>query len=542
MIFGYELSPIAIDAIWVAVTFLLGLAFRALKQPALIGFLITGILLNYLGIVEGNLSRVLETLSSLGVMLLLFSIGLKIKLKLLFNPQVYAVATIHAFGVIVLFGLGFYTLSFTGIYLLSGLDLATCGLISFALSFSSTVFVVKILEEKGELSSMHGRLALGILIIQDVFAVLFMGLAGKTEVDIWILLLPIYLLVIRELLGKLLKHSGHGELLTIFGFFSAFVTGGYVFHLLGLKADLGALAMGMLLVSHPKAEELHNHMMGYKDLFLVAFFISIGLKEIPGIGELVFAFLLSLTLFFKGGLFVFILSFFNIRARSNFLASIALSNFSEFGLIVIYFAAQQDLVSERWLMILGLTMSFSFFISSFLNSNANDIYERYRKIINLLNRGKKFKENDTPSLEDAEVVVVGMGTLGIPAYNYLNRKFVDHVVGIDYSADKVYELRSKGYKALVADASNNSFWDARKVKNIKLVILAISDFASNYQVLKAIHSHKNRHYMVGCISNYDDEKNSYLQLGADFVYDYKTALGEDFAQQFFHFASSKIIS
>lgn len=525
------IPEIYVDALWVAMAFLCGLLARRLGQPALTGFLLTGILLNFLGLTEGRISPVLHTLSDLGVMLMLFTIGLKVKIKSLLKPEVWVAATGHMIlSVVVGAGL-IMLLSYTGLTHFGGLDTKASLILSFAMSFSSTVFVVKILEERGELSAFHGKIAIGILVIQDLFAVLFLTVSKLEAPSYWALGLPIYLWLMRLLMSFLLQRSGHGELLTVFGFFATFVVGAAGFSVIGLKPDLGALFAGMLLVGHPKSEELYDRMMNYKDFFLIAFFIAIGLKGIPdgpmvGIGAL-----LLVLAFLKTGLFIFLFSFFRLRARTAFLSALSLGNFSEFGLIVLAIGAQNGWIDEAWLLIAAVAMSFSFFAGSPLNARAHDLFDRFRAAITLLNRGRDCIDTEIHSLGGATHLVVGMGSLGVPAYHYLNARFPGKVIGIDFSHERVSELRKQGLNVAWGDASNSLFWESAGQAPLETVLLAMSAFAANKQAMQEIAALKERLFRVGVIAHYEDEKADYFELKADFVYDYKSYVGADFAEQ-----------
>ena len=170
------------DPILIAVAFVLGFATRQVGLPPLVGFLVAGFALGAGGVEGGPM---LSQLADLGIMLLLFSIGLKLNVETLLKPEVWAGATIHMLATVVIFGLGIFALATAGVHMFAELDLATSALIAFALSFSSTVFAVKALGEKGEMLSLHGRVAIGILIIQDIIAVIFITLGREQIARVW---------------------------------------------------------------------------------------------------------------------------------------------------------------------------------------------------------------------------------------------------------------------------------------------------------------------------------------------------------------------
>jgi predicted Kef-type K+ transport protein len=194
----FELVAIALgDVTWISLAFFLGLLARLISLPPLVGFLATGFVLNYLGIASGEM---LQKLADLGITLLLFTVGLKLNLKVLIRPQVWAVTALHISIIIVLFGAAIFGLALLGISLFSGLDLKLSLMLAFALSFSSTIFAVKFLEDKGEMKSLHGRIAIGILVMQDLAAVIFLVASTGNFPSPWALLL--FLLIPRRVMAN----------------------------------------------------------------------------------------------------------------------------------------------------------------------------------------------------------------------------------------------------------------------------------------------------------------------------------------------------
>ena len=207
------------DPLWIAIAFICGLAIRAVGLPPLVGFLAAGFLLNALGAEGGEF---LDVMADMGITLLLFSIGLKLKLKSLARPEVWGVATLHMAAITLLIASMVLFLSYTSLPLLSGLDMETALLIGFAMSFSSTVFAVKILDELGATSAGHGRVAIGVLVVQDIAAVVFIAVSmGKLPTPLALALVA--LIPLRFLMYRMLDRVGHGELLILFGITLALV-------------------------------------------------------------------------------------------------------------------------------------------------------------------------------------------------------------------------------------------------------------------------------------------------------------------------------
>ena len=210
----FEWVAIALgDVTWISLAFFLGFMAKFINLPPLVGFLATGFLLNYLGIASGD---TLHQLADLGIKLLLFTVGLKLNLNVLIRPQVWGVTGLHISIIIGSFGAVIFTLALIGAPLFSSLDLRTSLMLAFALSFSSTVFVVKSLEGKGEMKSLHGRIAIGILVMQDLAAVIFLAASTGKLPSPWALLLFL-LIPLRPMFHHILQKTGHGELLILYG-------------------------------------------------------------------------------------------------------------------------------------------------------------------------------------------------------------------------------------------------------------------------------------------------------------------------------------
>ena len=520
------------DAIWLTASFLCGILAKKIHLPPLIGFLVTGFLLNAFGLTRGHIREILPILSDLGVMLLLFTIGLKINLKTLVKREIWVTAGVHmVISLLAMAGLVFL-LGYTGLRLFTDLGLAACLLIGFALSFSSTVFVVKTLEERGELNAYHGKLAIGILVLQDLFAVIFLTLSKGEWPSLWVLTLPVYLYLVRFVLYRILDLVDHGELLTIYGMFAAFITGALSFHLVELKPDLGALVIGMLLVGHGRAKELYERMMSYKDFFLVAFFIHIGLKGIPGWEHLLAAVVLLLFVNFKGGLFLFLFSRFRVRARTAFLASISLGNYSEFALITGMVGMEAGWIPGDWILVLALAMSLSFLATAPLNHRVHDLFDGFKSLIMRFNRGLECVDDEPYILGNAEYLVIGMGDIGQAAYRTLREEEGREVLGIDYDHDLVAELKEKGFNAVWGDATDSNLWENADLGRIKRVLLAMDDHPSNINSIREITKLGKVPFKVGVISHHPYEAEEFRELAVDYIYDYRNRLGSEFAQGF----------
>jgi predicted Kef-type K+ transport protein len=522
----FEWVAIALgDVTWISLAFLLGFLARLVSLPPLVGFLATGFALNYLGITSGE---TLQKLADLGITLLLFTVGLKLNLKVLIRPQVWSVATLHIVIIIALFGAAIFALALMGVSLFSGLDLKLSLMLAFALSFSSTVFVVKLLEEKGEMKSLHGRIAIGILIMQDLAAVIFLAASTGKLPSPWALLLFL-LIPLRPLFHHFLQKTGHGELLILYGLVLA-LGGAELFELAGVKGDLGALIMGVLISTHAKSTEMSKSMLGLKDLFLVGFFLSIGMSGYFSLEVLLIGLLLVPFVFIKSALFFALLTRFKLRARTSLLATLNLSNYSEFGLIVAAIGVANGWMDAQWLVVIAIALSLSFVIAAPLNSIDDRIYSRFRGLWLRFQREQRLEDDRLLDTLGATIAIFGMGRVGSGAYDKMRELHGETVVGIDFDAEAVNRHQAMGRKALHGDPSDADFWDKiEQNHSIELVMLALPNLQANLDALEQLRgiSFSGR---TAAIARFPDEVKVLQESGATAVFNIYTEAGAGFAE------------
>lgn len=526
-----------IDAIWITVAFVLGMIAKRLNLPPLIGFLAGGFLINYAGYNQGGMA--LDVVADLGVMLLLFTIGLKLNVRSLIKKEIWLTTSFHMILSVLMLGSIVMLIGWLGIYTTSSLTIESSLLVGFALSFSSTVFAVKVLEDRGEMTSFHGRITIGILVLQDLIAVLFLSFSKGHYPSIWVLGLPIYLYLIKWVFSKILNIIDHGELLTLFGFFGAFVAGAIVFELVGLKPDLGALIVGALLGSHPRSKELSRQMMGFKDFFLIAFFLNIGMSELPTAGTLIIALIVMIAVPLKGALFMILLTRMNLRARTAWHSALGLANYSEFGLITGAIGVQMGLIDNQWMVIIALAISFSFLMASPLNTKSHKLFDKYKPWLMKLNTNTRHPDDEPPNLGDAQVIICGMGHIGRAAYHQLSATFGNRLIGIDYDTDVVNRLKESNKNILWGDSTDSNFWQNVEMPDVELIVLTMGDHASNLNTALALQSCKVKKFSVAAPGHYLEEITELKSAGVSFVYNYYSRVGAEYAASFVNFIENR---
>ncbi|WP_419661402.1 KefC: predicted glutathione-regulated potassium-efflux system protein [Desulfosarcina variabilis str. Montpellier] len=514
------------DPVLIVAAFVLGSMASRMGLPPLVGYLVAGFVLNGFGIEAG---AHLQTIADAGVTLLLFTIGLKLKLKDLASPEVWVGATVHMLCTVALFGAGLGLLGLAGMALLSGLTWAHRLLIAFALSFSSTVFAVKVFEAKKEMASRHAVTAIGILIMQDIVAVVFLAVSSGKVPSPWAIALITGLFVVRPLLLRFMSRCGHGELLMLFGILMP--AAGYGgFELVGLKGDLGALVFGMLVATHPKAHELAAALLGFKDLFLVGFFLSIGISSSPTLAAVGVALLLALVMPVKAVLFVGILTRFKLRARTALLASLSLANYSEFGLIVGTIGVAQGWLDKSWLVVLAIALSFTFILAAPANAMAHGLYARWSTGLKRFESRTRLPDEAPLNVDGATIAVIGLGGLGTAAYDEMRRRHGDVVVGIDFSRQTVQSHLQHGRRVALGDASDSDFWERinPSAAEIRMVMLTLPDAKASAFAIRQL---KARGYggQIAASVRFEDEVAELKSAGIDAAYVMYQEAGVGFA-------------
>lgn len=501
------------EALWILSAFFLGFLAQRLGLPPLVGYLGAGFGLALLG---SEPSPFLHQVAESGVLLLLYTVGLKLRPRALLDPLVYGVWGLH---LLLYGGLAFLLLQLP-------FPLA------IALGFSSTVLVVKLLEDKKELLTFHGRLAVGILILQDLVAVGLLlasgsgALPGKT-LSPWALLL-LLLPLLRPMVRYLLDRSGHEELLLLFGLAMAFM-GAEAFQAVGLSPELGALAMGVLLAGDERGSELGKLLWGIKEAFLVAFFLEVGLRQ--GLEGLSLPFL-GLGLFLllpKGALYFALFLLLGLRARTAFVSSLYLSNYSEFALIVAVGLSSLGVLPEASLANLALLVALSMALSAPLARLGHGLYARLEPWLVRLERKDRHPDEEPRSLGAADWLIVGMGRTGGAAYKFLERAGA-RPVGLDADPAKLERHRAKGRRVLYGDAEDPELWKGLRTEGLKGVILALPDLEAK---LRAIHGLRQNGYggLIAATSFRLEEDPLLKAAGADLLFHPFAEAGERLAER-----------
>ncbi|MEN9464189.1 MAG: hypothetical protein RL217_370 [Pseudomonadota bacterium] len=496
--------------IYLVAALLGGIGARLVHLPPLLGFLVAGFALSALGV---SSHPMVEVLANLGVTLMLFGVGLQINIGELAKREVWFTAMAQS-ALMVVLGVGFFaTLAALGVGMMAGSHIESWAMLALALSFSSTVFVIKILEERGDARSRYGQIAIGVLVMQDLIAVIFLAATTGASPSMWSLTL--FLLVpARKLIIPVLERLGHGEMVVLLAVFLAMDPGYILFESVGLKGDLGAVAMGMLFASHPKSHELSRSIFALKELLLVAFFLSIGLSGLPTWPQVGLGLLLLVLLFAQSLFYFFLVSVAHMRRRTAVLTALVMANNSEFALIIATTLIGAGLLDAGWLTTLSVAVAASFVLGTFINMKAADFANAIEKRWPDVDV-ERLAPNERPvHLGDTDTLVLGMGRVGRACYLRLVESHCK-VMGVEHDDDKADEMIKEGLHILHGDATDADLWRrVRASASLTKVVLALPYHDANLDALRILRG-RGFSGRVVAVSHWQAQAQELIANGAD---------------------------
>lgn len=481
----YELTALLVLA---AVVGYFGLLLR---QPMIVCFIATGVLAgnSALGIVQAHENIAL--LAELGVAVLLFLVGLKLDLKLVRTIGAVALAT----------GLGqvFFT-SAIGflIGLALGLDPVTSLYVAVALTFSSTIIIVKLLSDKKEVDSLHGRIAIGFLIVQDLVVVLAMlvlsafGIGAQTsgESSAWmriglvlvygLIMLVVVGLFIRYVATALVSRIAHSpELLITFAIGWAALLAALGSHF-GFSKELGGLLAGVSLASTPFREAILARLSALRDFLLLFFFIALGSQLELGLlrTQVVSALIFSLFVLIGNPLIVLaIMGYMGYRKRTAFLAGLTVAQISEFSLIFMAMGMSIGHVNAEALGLVTLVGLITIALSVYMITYSHTLYRRLEPFIGMFERSVPVRETAVdqhdPERKPYDVILFGLGRYGSAIAEQL-QKDRTRLLAVDFNPEALRRWRDAGYEAVYGDACDAESISSLPLESVKWVVSAMS--------------------------------------------------------------------
>lgn len=481
------------------VSALVGAIAVRLRQPLIVAFIFVGILVGPAALGWVRSHDEIALLAQIGVTVLLFVVGLKLDLHLIRHIGPVALATgLGQLGFTIVFG---YLIG-----LALGMDHIKAIYVAVALTFSSTIIIVKLLSDKREIDSLHGRIAMGFLIVQDIAVVIAMMVVGSlhTQVDasagytvmtivarlvaaaIFVGLFMRFIL--PNLMGLLARSQ---ELLLLFGIAwgTALASAG---ELMGFSKEVGAFLAGFSLASTPYREAISARLTSLRDFLLLFFFIELGSKlDLSTLGaEAPAAVILSLFVLIGNPLIVMaIMAYMGYRKRTGFMAGLTVAQISEFSIIFVAMGISLGHVGLESLGLVTLVGLVTITLSTYMILYSQPIYERLSPWLKWFERSNPFRERAVEkgqrTGEEAEIIIFGVGRYGSRLALQLKKRGLA-ILGVDFDPENVRVMRRKGIPMRFGDAEDLDFPETLPLSNVRWVVSTLPQPEVNLTLLRAL--------------------------------------------------------
>lgn len=498
-----------------------------LRQPSIVGYVAAGILAGLFGLIKPGELAPFETFAQIGVALLLFLVGLEMNVK-----------DLRAVGrSVVWIALGQMLLTFAGVFFLVrflGFDPTFSAYTAGALTFSSTIIGVKLLSEKKDLQSLYGRVAIGVLLLQDLVAILALiflsGIGGYRAFDLATVGLPIlkgaFLLGTTFLLGRyvfppLVKRLAHQpETLFVASIawalgFAALVGSPWI----GFSVEIGGFLAGVSLASTAEHFQIGGRVRPLRDFFVTLFFVVLGLRLFPGSIQSVWPLALFLSLFvilIKPLIVIILMGLFGFRHRTSFLTGLTLSQISEFSLIVAAVGFRLGHVSEEFLAVATLVGVATMVTSTYAGNHAEWLATRLTPLLRLFQRRNPSEPRDGAGEKfSGHTVLVGAHRMGESILRALRRQRVPVLV-VDFDPEISERLRYDRIPTVFGDISDPEVQEQANLKDARLVISTAGDVHDSLRLLGGLRLLKRKPVSVLTAQDGNEAKRLY-EAGADYV-------------------------
>ena len=509
--------PFAEIALLLLICALVGALFVRLRQPVLIAYIVVGIAVGpaVFGLVEAH--DQIDLLAQVGVAVLLFAVGLKLDLQHLRHIGPVALAT--GLG-----QLGFTIVIGFALVLALGKGWLEALYVAVALTFSSTIIIVKLLSDKREIDSLHGRIAVGFLIVQDLAVVVAMmvmsamrGTGGTEGSDAalgevllslsWRLAAAAACMAVlmRWVLPVVVATMARSqELLLVFAIAWG-VALAAVGEWAGFSKEAGAFLAGFSLASTPYREAMNARLTGIRDFLLLFFFIDLGAKlELGTLGaEVVPAIVLSLFVLIGNPLIVMaIMGWMGYRKRTGMLAGLTVAQISEFSIVFVAMGITLGHIGVSALGLTTLVGLITITVSTYMILYSQALYERLAPWLGVFERKRPFRELAAEAEGDTgpagEVVVFGLGRYGSRLLSQLRAAGID-AIGVDFDPEAVRALKAQGLPVHFGDGEDPDFLESLPLSRARWVITTFPQWDSNRALLHALKSARFEGRVAGAV-------------------------------------------
>lgn len=509
-------------SILIGIAALMSFLMRLLRQPLIIGHIFTGLLVGPFVFNLLQSTETIKTFSEIGIAILLFTVGLNL------NPKI-----VRDFGkVSLLTGVGqvlFTSAAGFFICLMLGFSPLTAFYVSIALSFSSTIIILKLLADRGDFEKLYAKIAIGSLLVQDIIAIMLLFMVpilaegGSTISSLLIKIFGgiamIFAIIVLSsiVLPKLNNFIAKSEEL-LFTFSLAWGIGmAALFYAMGFSIESGALIAGIALATIPSRHEINARLGPLKDFFIILFFIFLGsqmnLSSIGGsIGT---AIILSIFVIIGKVLIMMgIMGYLGYKKKTTLQTSVTVAQISEFSLVFVAMGARMGHVNNDVLSLLTLIGLITIFGSTYFIMYSERLYTLLRDHLNAFQREHPHEKK--VKIENYPILLFGSGRVGHDFVKMLSAQGNDFLI-IEHDPELVTKLNDQGFNAMYGDASDLDLLESLNLASVGMVISTIPDLETNLLIAEAV-GNKQSHDDVVLISTSHSIEESFQLYEAHFDY------------------------
>lgn len=516
-----NLGPFAEIGVLIGVATIVSLFMRFLRQPLIVGHIITGILVGHYALGIFHNTETLELFSSLGIAFLLFSVGLSLNPKML--KEYGMVSILNTFGQVILTGGAGVALC---IFL--GFDWVTSLYVGIAIAFSSTVIVLKLLADKGDLDKLYVKISIGSLLLQDLIAIILLfaipivtGSSGAGNNLIYTLGLGLtaglgVFAFANKVISRLHPYLTRSQEL-LFLFANAWAIGvSILFEQIGFSLEGGALIAGVALANLPSSREINARLTPLRDFFIVSFFILLGTELVVSdfSNIMIPAIILSLFVLIINPLIqLIVMGLLGYRKKTSFQTGMMAAQISEFSLILVGLGVSLNQVAPSVLSIVTLVGVITIFISTYLIYYSDQLYRILAPMLHIFE--KKSAREKSVEADKYPVIIIGSGRTSYDFIEYFKKEGVTFLV-IDHDPDVIKHLSDEGIVCEYGDASDPDFLEDLKVRDAELIVSTSPDLATNHLLL-AVAKRGGKGPLVWVVAHRIHNALELYKAGADYV-------------------------
>ncbi len=497
---------------------------RLLKQPLIVGYILSGILVGPSALNALHTTAFIDTLSRMGITILLFVVGLHMSPKVI--KEVGKVSLLTGIGQVVVTAIVGYFIALT-----LGFAKTPALYISIGLTFSSTIIVLKLLSDKGDLNKLYAKITIGFLLTQDVIAALILiiipiiagGSNTNSYVTFGVLILKaiqiglLLYLVTKYLLPRFIKFLANSqELLFLFSICWGLAMSS-LFYLYGFSAEIGALVAGVTLSVTPYAYQIGSRLKPLRDFFLVLFFVLTGSHIHLGTLSSIIVPAIVFSLYVLIGnpiIMMVIMRLLGYPRKTAYLAGLTVSQISEFSLILAAVGFSMGHLTENQFSLMTLIGLVTITGSTYFMLYANDLYPHVEKWLKKLEFMKTKLEKSTQE-ETYDVLLFGFDRVGHDFVNLFKKLNKDYLV-IDFNPHLIREMEQHAIPCRYGDAEDVEFLQELGLSNVKMCVSTIPDFKANLQLLKKVRQASHSAIVI-LLSHNIEEAVALYKNGASYV-------------------------